>query len=268
MIKYFSLQFGRARYLNHSKHLKSQIEKMSKNKILNLSPGASGPLAQLRIVEEYTQKTKFEKFIWFFYEGNDLNDLEREKNSNILSAYLNKKAFSQGLKNKQKEVDDFLKSKLLEFEEMYAEQLLDDNKIKYKILKFIRLDKTKEFLFKKNSLKNKDSGIKKDIKFDYTLFEKILLEAKEISEINNSNFHIVFLPWYYRYDKGLEVFSYKKIKKIVLENNINFIDIHESVFLKEKFPLKNFPFQKFGHYNTIGYNKVAEMIDKIVINND
>ena len=252
--------------VNRPNDIASNLRKKNNN-VLNLGYETNGPLSQLASLKEFLPKNT-KNIIWFFYEGNDLNDLEREKNSNILSAYLNKKTFSQGLKNKQKEVDDFLKSKLLEFEEIYAEQLLDDNKIKYKILKFIRLDKTKEFLFEKNSLKNTDSGIKKNIKFDYTLFEKILLEAKEISEINNSNFYIVFLPWYYRYDKGLEVFSYKKIKKIVLENNINFIDIHESVFLKEKFPLKNFPFQKFGHYNTIGYNKVAEMINKIVINNE
>ena len=66
-------------------------------------------------------------FLW----SNDLNDLEREKDSNILLSYLNKKIFSR-LKSKQTEIDILLKSKLSEFEKMYSEQLLDDNKLKYK----------------------------------------------------------------------------------------------------------------------------------------
>ena len=119
-------------------------------------------------------------------------------------------------------------------------------------------------MFEKDNLRNADSGLTNNTEYDYNLFEKIILEAKEISETNNSNFYIVFLPWYYRYEKNLEVFSYKKIKNIIKKNNIDFIDIHKSRFAKEKSPLKNFPFQKFGHYNEIGYNKVAEIINETI----
>ena len=241
----------------------ASILRKKNNNVLNLGYGTNGPLAQLASLREFLPKN-VKNIVWFFYEGNDLNDLEREKDSNILLSYLNKKTFSQGLKSKQIEIDILLKSKLLEFEKMYSEQLLDDNKLKYRILKFIRLDKTKEFLFEKDNLRNADSGLMNNTEHDYNLFEKIILEAKEISEMNNSNFYIVFLPWYYRYEKNLEVFSYKKIENIIKKNNIEFIDIHKSRFAKEKSPLKNFPFQKFGHYNEIGYNKVAEIINETI----
>ena len=58
------------------------------------------------------------------------------------------------------------------------------------------------------------------------------------------------------------------IKEVHWFKNINFIDIHKSVFSKEKLPLENFPFKKFGHYNKIGYSKIAEIINKIVINHE
>ena len=46
--------------------------------------------------------------------------------------------------------------------------------------------------------------------------------------------------------------------------NINFIDIHEGVFLKQTNPLELFPFQMYGHYNELGHKKVAEFIYKSI----
>ena len=44
--------------------------------------------------------------------------------------------------------------------------------------------------------------------------------------------------------------------------DIDFIDIDKEVFLKENSPLKLFPFQSRGHYNELGYEKIAELISK------
>ena len=130
-------------------------------------------------------------------------------------------------------------------------------------MKFIRLDKTKEFLFEKDNLRNADSGLTNNTEYDYNLFEKIILEAKEISETNNSNFYIVFFLGIIGMKK-IWSFFLQKNRNIIKKNNIDFIDIHKSRFAKEKSPLKNFPFQKFGHYNEIGYNKVAEIINETI----
>ena len=45
--------------------------------------------------------------------------------------------------------------------------------------------------------------------------------------------------------------------------DIPFIDIHKEVFEKEENPLKLFPFEMYGHYNTEGYKKVTEVIYKL-----
>lgn len=49
----------------------------------------------------------------------------------------------------------------------------------------------------------------------------------------------------------------QQIKKIVIDLDIEFIDIDEDVFQREKNPLKLFPFERYDHYNVKGYKKVA-----------
>ena len=242
----------------------SNLRKKNYN-VLNFGYATNGPLLQLASLKEFRPKN-VKNVLWFFYEGNDLNDLDREKKSNILSNYLYNKNFSQNIKDKQDKVDSLSRSKFLEIEKINKKLSLKNNKLKYKLLKFVRLDKTKKILFKKDSLKNADSGIKKKVEFDYVLFESILLEAKRVSEIDKSNFYFIYLPWYYRYERGIEAYSYDKIKKIVINNNINFIDMNNLIFEKEKFPLKYFPFRRFGHYNEIGYLKVSNEIIKKTTN--
>ena len=58
--------FGFSSCVNYPNDFKSQLENISKKKILNLSVGGSGPLKQLRIIEEFTKDTNFEYFVWFY----------------------------------------------------------------------------------------------------------------------------------------------------------------------------------------------------------
>ena len=73
--------------------------------------------------------------------------------------------------------------------------------------------------------------------------------------------YFVYLPAYSQYNsKNYDQSNYLKIKKIISELNIPFIDIDKEVFKKEKNPLELFPFQLPGHFNKTGYKKVAESI--------
>ena len=94
-------------------------------------------------------------------------------------------------------------------------------------------------------------------------FKKLLKLTLEFAKQNNSNFYFVYLPEYERYIlNNYKQKNYKKIKRITKDLNIPFIDIHKEVFAKEKNPLKLFPFELPGHYNSYGYRKVAENIFK------
>ena len=50
--------------------------------------------------------------------------------------------------------------------------------------------------------------------------------------------------------------------EVINDLNIKIIDIHKDVFSLEKNPLENFPANIYGHYNAIGYSKVADHIFK------
>ena len=72
------------------------------------------------------------------------------------------------------------------------------------------------------------------------------------------------MPKYQRYSLKLNFNNYEEIKNTVQDMNINFIDIHEGVFLKQSNPLGLFPFQMYGHYNELGHKEVAEFIFKSI----
>ena len=81
---------------------------------------------------------------------------------------------------------------------------------------------------------------------------------------NNSNFYFVYLPEYDRYKTSYNNNLYNKVKQVVEDLNIPFIDIHKEVFDKETNPLKLFPFELYGHYNVEGFRKVAEAIHNFI----
>ena len=49
----------------------------------------------------------------------------------------------------------------------------------------------------------------------------------------------------------------QEVKNIVIDLGIEFIDIDEEIFKKEKNPSKLFPFEKSNHYTVEGYKKIA-----------
>ena len=64
-------------------------------------------LVQLATLKEYIPDN-VENIVWFYYEENDLIDLEREINNPILLKYLNNDKFSQSLKENQDKINNYL----------------------------------------------------------------------------------------------------------------------------------------------------------------
>jgi lysophospholipase L1-like esterase len=75
-------------------------------KVLNLGISGNGPLAEYAILREYGLPLRPRDVVWVYFEGNDLADLGRELASPIAS-YLDE-GHSQGLRDRQDEVDSFL----------------------------------------------------------------------------------------------------------------------------------------------------------------
>ena len=90
-------------------------------------------------------------------------------------------------------------------------------------------------------------------------------------EINEwgGNFYFVYLPSWTRYNNrySLKNITLKnKIKKIVVKNNIQFVDI-DSVF--KDFKVNNVDIYNlgiYGHYTKYGYNLIADKLIKTLSN--
>ena len=251
--------------VNRPNDIASVLRTLSNKSTLNLGYGGNGPLIEYASLREYF-KSDIKKVLWIYCESNDLYDLIDERKNESLLKYLNFKDHSQNLKDRQNVVDDLLKknfrtelkNQLKTEQSKIQDQMKKDNKLKYKILKFIRLDRTKKIFEKKDT--NYEDIIFKE-------FEKILKLSFNFSKVNNSKFIFVYIPEYRRYSS--EKYSdknYNKVLSIVKKLDIDLIDMRK-VFDNEANPKVFFPFQHFAwHYNEEGYKKVAETIYKFTEN--
>ena len=190
-----------------------------------------------------------------YYEGNDLQDLNEELKIEFLKEYIVNENYFQNLKQKQDYIDTQNRGILIKSINAWdnaREQAIKNSKVKYKILKFIRLDKSKKFI--KSIVKSKNNQVPmRELKI-------ILKYTKEIAENKNAELYFVYLPQFERYKSIKWKNNHAQVKEIVNNLNINFIDVDKEVFQKEKEPLKLFPFEDWGHYNVEGYKKIGELL--------
>ena len=242
--------------VNRPNDIGSQLRIISKKSVLNLGQPANGPLLEYATLREFFPQIA-KKIILLYYEGNDLHGLNRELNNKILKNYINDLNFNQSLKLNQTITDDFV---------------LTGNKYKTyqysfrgKVQRFLTLVLTRQIIknsilqifFKKKRKEEKAYEMAGEAKLPYNEFENILELMKDFSTKNNSQLYFVYLPNFDRYKKNFNNNELLKIKKIVYQLQLPFIDINEEVFKKEKNPLKLFPFEKNNHYTVEGYKKIA-----------
>jgi hypothetical protein len=244
------------------------FEKNIKDSVLNLSYAGTGPLIQLGMFKEYVSQKKIKNLTLFYYEENDLIDLDNELNSKILSQYLKNNQL-QNLSSKQSAIDSYLINIIKKKDQTY-------NHFRHKLSKFIKLYHVRNifasFLKKQN--------IKKEINFKkfqnlenekniLISYEKILKQFIKICNDKNIDFRIVYLPSYARYsqiDKNTDLFLKKKIINIFKKNNIKFIDIDEKIFKKSNKPKNFFQNASDNHYTVEGYKLITEMLINEIYN--
>jgi len=238
--------------VNRPNDIPSVVRDISNKPTLNLAYGGNGPLIEYAVLREYLPK-KTKNIIFMYYEGNDLLNLNKELNNEILIKYLNDKKFNQNLKSLQNEIDDEARKHILSKSEGFKYGFYKLRLLRIKLKMIIDSNKDK----------------KDNVKYRFDELEKILSLTKKLSIENQSNLYFVYLSAekYMKYNKnskeGLKYFE--KVKSIVEKLEINFIDIHKEVFEDKKDPLELFPFGMNGHYNVKGYREVAEAIYKHII---
>lgn len=241
--------------VNHESTIVSKFKTFSDNNLntINLGYSGSGPLIQLISLKEYSVNQSIKNIIWFFYEGNDLANLDEEIKNNILNKYFISESFSQNLVDRQTEIDTELSYYLNEKYYSY-----DKKNLKYNENIYLELIKN---LIKLQRLRDKFSAKYRYTKPKNKHFEKVVKLIKNFASEKNANLFFVFLPQRERYIKIFFEDNKDYIFDILNRNEINIIDIDEKLF-KNNDPLSFFPFRRQDHYNEIGYQTIAKILNK------
>ena len=273
--------FGISSCTNPPYTMKSQLEQLSKKKILNLSAEGTGPIAQMKIVTEYASNTSFNTLVWFYYEGNDWgeimlsvkNNLFTKKahiNNNILESNLDTIEIGINLLKKQKEVMVDYNALLNFAKQSQKGEILDYDWQNEKLVNF------------KIYLAEKFRGLNSLLKYFKKYPELYGQKEYEKSVAQMSSFldnkmikkkYIYYLPQYSRLAQKVKTHPELKylnkqknfIKSIAEKYNFEFID--GAKFLHDRNdPLDIFHYSLPTHYNENGYKIISEHLHNIISN--
>jgi len=246
--------------VNRPNDISSVIRNITQKNVINLGYRGNGPLIEYATMREYLYN-KVRNIIWIYYV-NDLDDLKKELDNNLLKRYLDDEKFSQNLLLRQNEINSINKKLTKYLYKTQVESLRQHKKnmkTKNKILKFVRLNSFKNFLSSNLIIENKN---KDDL--PYNEFKKILERVSKNAQITNSNFFFVYMPSIENYMGKKNSYQYDKVISIIKSLNINFIDLHDKFFKTKENPLKFYPFGNGPHLNLDGYKEVSKFIVKSI----
>ena len=232
----------------------------------NFAVGTTAPLVSLGVLREFGNILKPKNFIYFYFEGNDLEGLEWEKKQKDLIKYLDKD-YKINYLEKYDEVNSFLNAIAKESIE-HAERVVDAKKNNTQNTNNKIIGTTKDILEInniRNILKNsifKSSKTNYDLQFFYKVISEMDLNAKRL----NSRYIFVYVPTWSRYftrftKKDKAIFLKDEILSKLKNMNIETLDLTE-VFNNQDEIKQYFPLGYLGHFNAKGYKKISEALLK------
>lgn len=236
---------------------------------LNLGMDSNGPLLMLASLKEYAPRFRPKIVLWFYYEGNDLKDMENELRSPLLRRYLTG-AWSQSLLDGQGEID----LALMEYIEK-ARQNLSPR---------VGFEETIKLHYVRQSLALWYAGYKQDdaakirstrtyfssevTEEEVKKFQDVLVEAASTVRGWGGQLYFIYLPEYARY--GQPEFANKnrdRVLRLVSDLQLPLIDLHQ-VFAMLPDPVGQFPFRRWNHYNTEGHRLVGKEVLRVLSGTD
>jgi hypothetical protein len=218
----------------------------------------------LATLKEYAAFLKPRVVLWFYYEGNDIRDLDsREKFSPLLRQYLGR-SFSQNLISRQQEVDQVLTE--------YLEQTIELQAAWFDAEKFVKLYHLRAALQSAMNKRTGHNGLQIELfehlqkggapssKEDLELFRSVLEESLRTVSSWGGEMYFVYLPTWERYRlPDLASKDRENVLEIVNGMAISIVDIHLP-FSRHPDPLSLFPSRRYAHYNSAGHRLVAEEV--------
>ena len=233
---------------------------------INFGVTDTGPLVSLAILREFGEKFKPKNVVYLYFEGNDLDDLNFEKNETNLPEYLDVN-FKLDYLERYDEIFSFLDKAKVESENrligLNKDRDLNTKKITESYLEHI------QDIAELNNIRNiiRYSILKKQKKiYDLDLFFSIVNKMKFETSKWQGNFYFVYVPSWSRYfTKFTNADAKIKLKDDILKNlklnDISVLDLTD-FFDNSKNIEQYFPLGYLGHYNARGYAKIAEIIAK------
>jgi len=234
---------------------------------LNLGMSGESSLVQLAAMKEYLPRYAPKIVLWFFCEGIDLYDLRDEVKHSLLMRYLEPN-FSQHLFSRQIEIDQVLR-RFIADTEMHALERKPASRYSAfvdKSLEIVKLANLRQKLGLVYGITNEDPEVfLRSEGATWDVFRDTLLQAKTLTNGWGGTLYFVYLPSWHRYGKDPRVpeLERTRVLKVVGALGIPIVDI-QTAFQAHNDPLSLFPIRKFGHYNEMGNQIVAERVLKAV----
>lgn len=229
---------------------------------LNLGISGDGPLLMLATLNEYLLSVRPKVVLWFYYEGNDLTDLQGEMNSALVRHYLSGD-FSQDLQARQNDVDRAIVDDFARHEELEKRNQMRKREnhasVADRVWQIVKLSALRHRLGLVGGISSEELQTAWALQNPMIdLFHEILWQAKNRVNGWGGKLYFVYLPTWHRFADSPNFANNlrKEVLDIVTRLDIPVIDI-KPVFQAHGGPLSLFPFRAPGHYNEAGHGIVA-----------
>jgi hypothetical protein len=234
--------------------------------VLNLGMSGQSSLLQLAAMKEYLTHYKPKIVLWFFCEGIDLHDLNDESHFPLLMRYL-EPGFSQQLLARQPEIDGALRKFISEtYKREGDKRIAAERTILQRALEIVKFSNLREKLGMVYGVDNKGDYDEAEAlsmldESKRHLLIDTLTQAQTLAHGWGGSLYFVYLPSWYRYGKDSRIAEIERTKTFGLVDGLGIpiIDVHHA-FRAQKDPLNLFPIRKFGHYNELGNEIVADTV--------
>lgn len=241
---------------------------------LNLGNDGVGPLVQYAAIKEYLPALRPRVVIWSYFEGNDLYDMMRERQT-VMRRYLDDD-YQQGLLQKQTDIDQALMAHIeraMQARSFWAKLISFSDRFVHPERHGLEWARTLKLSYVWDLLQDAAGPTKAKAKIsppapyqpsvgrdDLKLFRTTLSKAQQTVAAWGGRLVFVYLPRYERYvpEVGGQP-NRDDVLAIVRSLGIPVVDLHP-VFVAQDDPLELFPFKLPTHYNVLGNRVVAEAI--------
>lgn len=244
----------------------------------NFGSSGNGPLAEYASFREYAVSLEPKLVFWFFYEGNDFEDFDRELHHPLLRQYLTDRNFNQDLRNKQEWIDriltEYVVDRLREYQASFlAQRLPTRSDAKRSLYEWSRLYNLRVRLGLAN--KGKKWQLERPLSQE-TLSDLTFSLLQILKDVNTSattwggKLIFVYLPAWQRYSHGQidrHHPQYQSLRKGVQGLGVPLLDMAQ-IFAAQEDPLALFPARMNLHYNEDGYHLINEELRLFLADGD